>query len=90
MSESDAAYLVCLPVKGGGSLIIPGSTKTRCGDCGERVWISPASLRLSKKRHLKIVCMPCADVRAEKDDNLQIQPPTEEQRQEIRDMIERG
>jgi len=90
MSEPDDSYLICLPVKGHSAMIVPGSTKTRCHDCGARVWISPASLKLAKQRKLKAVCTDCTDKRAEKSDDLQIQPPTEEQRQEIRDMIDRG
>jgi hypothetical protein len=88
--EEGGAFLLCMRVVGSPKILVPGSTKTRCTDCGEPVWVSPASLKLSKKRKLKTVCMQCADERAAKDDDLHIQAPTEEQRQEIRDFIERG
>jgi hypothetical protein len=71
-------------------LIVPGSTKNQCSACGRAVWVSRASLALSKEKNLQIICMPCAEERAAKDDDVRVQPPTKEQRDEIKDMIERG
>ena len=89
MSTPDEAFLVCLPVTVT-TLIVPGSTKTDCTDCGQRVWVSAASLALGKEQGAKIICMDCANKRAAKDEDVEIQPPTEEQLREIRDAIERG
>ncbi len=89
MSKDDDSYLVCLRVKDA-NVVVPGSTKNTCSDCGERVWVSAASLALSKQRNLRIVCMACAEKRAAADDDVQIQQPTAEQLKEIRDTIERG
>jgi hypothetical protein len=89
MSSPDEAFLVCLPVTVT-TLIVPGSTKTDCTDCGQRVWVSAASLALSREKGAKIICMACADKRAAKDDDVQVQPPSADQLREIRDAIERG
>ncbi len=86
---ADDAYLVCMPVEVM-TVAVPGSTKKRCSACARAVWVSPASLALSKKRHLPLLCLPCAGERAAKDEEVSVQPLTEEQRQEIRDAIERG
>jgi hypothetical protein len=83
------AYLVCMPVDKM-SVVVPGSTKKRCSGCGRAVWVSPASLSLSKKKHLPLLCLPCAAERAAKEEDVKVQPLTEEQRKEIRDAIERG
>jgi hypothetical protein len=87
--SDDDAYLVCLRVTDA-AVVVPGSTKNTCSACGERVWVSAASLALSKERKLRILCMDCADKKAAEDDDVQVQPPTEEQLKEIRDTIERG
>jgi hypothetical protein len=54
------------------------------------VWVSPASLALSKQKHLPLLCLTCAAEQAAKDDDVTVQPLTEEQQKEIRDAIERG
>jgi hypothetical protein len=85
----DDAYLVCLRVADL-TVAVPGSTKKKCSACASAVWVSPASLALCKKRHLPILCMQCAEKQAAKDEDVVVQPLTEEQKQEIRDAIERG
>jgi hypothetical protein len=85
----DHAYLMCMPVKQM-KVVVPGSTKKRCSGCGQAVWVSPASLVLSKKKHLPLLCLPCAEERIAKEEDVNVQPLTEEQRREIRDAIERG
>jgi hypothetical protein len=89
MSTPEESFLVCLPVTVT-TLIVPGSTKTDCTDCGQRVWVSAASLALSKAQGARIICMDCANKRAATDEEVEVQPPTEEQLREIRDAIERG
>jgi hypothetical protein len=88
MSDEEDTFLVCLPVSAA-AVVVPGSTKTRCSECQQPVWISAASKALSETRGLRILCMPCAEKRAA-DDEVVIEPPTEEQQKEIRDSIERG
>jgi hypothetical protein len=89
MAEDDS-YLMCMRVADL-TVAVPGSTKKRCSACARPVWVSPASLDLSRKRHIPLLCIPCAEERAAKDeDGMVIQPLTEEQIKEIRDAIERG
>jgi hypothetical protein len=83
MAKSDDSYLVCLRVTTT-SHVVPGSMKKRCSDCDHRVWVSPASWKVSLRKKLAILCMQCAKKRAAKDDDLEIQFPTKEQRAEIR------
>ena len=85
----DDAYLVCLRVEDL-AVAVPGSTKKRCSVCGKQVWASRASLKLGKEKHAALLCMPCAVEKAATDDEVVVQPPTEEQFKEIRDAIERG
>jgi len=42
--------------------IVPGSEKVKCSQCGDVVWLSPASLAHLKARpQTKVVCFdPCA------------------------------
>jgi hypothetical protein len=88
MAEDDA-YLVCMRVADL-KVPVPGSTKRKCSACTAPVWVSPASLTLSKQKHLPLLCLACASEQAAKDDDVTVQPLTEEQRKEIRDAIERG
>ena len=85
----DDAYLVCLRVEDL-PVAVPGSTKKRCSVCGQPVWVSAASLKLGKQKHAALLCMPCAVEKAATDDEVVVQPPTEEQIKEIKDAIERG
>jgi hypothetical protein len=86
---ADDAYLVCMPVEAM-TVAVPGSTKKRCSACARAVWVSPASLALSKKKHLPLLCLLCASERMAKDEDVSVQPLTEEQKKEVRDAIERG
>ena len=88
MADSDA-YLMCLPVKGH-TVVVPGSTKEKCSACQTPVWVSRASLALRKQHNLRILCMKCAEERAEKDPDVRVQAPTPEQFKEIQDLIDRG
>jgi hypothetical protein len=89
MAEDDS-YLVCLRVEDL-KVAVPGSTKKRCSACGRQVWVSPASLDLSRTKRVPLLCMPCAEERAANDEEgVVIQPLTAEQIKEIRDAIERG
>jgi hypothetical protein len=88
MAEDDA-YLVCMRVAHL-RVPVPGSSKKKCSACAEPVWVSPASLALSRKKHLPLLCLLCASEQAAKDDDVTVQPLTEEQKKEIRDAIERG
>ncbi len=92
--SDDDAYLVCLRV-GTSDLIVPGSMRKTCSVCSHRVWVSPASWEMCRKKKLPILCMQCAEERAATDDDARIQAPTPEQLKELRDtlrkdFIERG
>jgi hypothetical protein len=81
--KPDESFLVCLPVAGTFG-VVPGSLKKRCSACNCQIYVSPASWTLTQSRKLHLLCMNCARKRAAADDDLHIEIPTEEQRQELR------
>jgi hypothetical protein len=85
MADSDA-YLVCLRVADA-PVVVSGSTKHKCLDCGHWVWASPASLTIARAKAMAVLCMACAEKRAETDDDVEVQQPTAEQLKEMRDTI---
>jgi predicted RNA-binding Zn-ribbon protein involved in translation (DUF1610 family) len=87
--SGDEAVLVCLRVIDA-RVVIPGSTKDTCTDCGEKIWVSAASRKLAVEKQARFLCMACANARAEKDKEVTVEPITEEQWKEFRDAIERG
>src|SRR5438105_2040579 len=82
--ETEESFLVCLPVAGAPRhAIVPTSRKERCRDCNCQVFVSPTSWELKQTRKLVIICIPCARKRAADDDELEIESPTPEQREEL-------
>ncbi len=60
---------------------VPGCSKVPCSDCGQPVWISPATLaHMADKKH-RICCAEC--VANHPDPDMQVMPPSEGQIAEI-------
>jgi hypothetical protein len=86
MAADETSYLVCLRVSEA-PIVVPGSTKHRCADCNAWVWASPASLAVARQKTMAVLCMACAGKRAETDNDMEVQQPTAQQLQEMRDTI---
>ena len=60
---------------------VPGSARVPCGDCGQPVWISPATAaHMVGKKH-RVCCAEC--VANHPDPDVHLMPPTEGQIAEI-------
>ena len=55
-----------------------GSTRKPCADCGQPVWISPATLAHVVDKPHTICCAECV-AKKQGDDDIQLIPPTESQ-----------
>jgi hypothetical protein len=87
--ERPETCLVCIPVALADSTIVAGSTKHPCAECGQKVWVSPASMKLAKEKKAVYLCIPCAQKMMEDDDEAEIATPSKEQIKELRDTLRR-
>lgn len=63
---------------------VPESTREHCVECGHGVWVSPATRLAVHNHRVFFVCLPCAPTLADDGIELQVQPPTPEQLDELR------
>lgn len=62
------------------TVIVPGSVKRTCSQCGKGVWLAPSGVKRMERSPCKIVCLDCIGL-----DFLlgQVEPITDEQLAEI-------
>lgn len=60
------------------------STREKCSECGDLVWVTPATLQLSKRKGYRIVCVKCL-VKIAPDGETAVEPLTDDQKREIED-----
>lgn len=77
---SDETMIVCAPISWEA---VPGSTVAECGECGQKVWLSPSGVKILGEQVAAPVCVPCGMELMRGDDNVVIQPPTPEQVTEV-------
>jgi len=58
---------------------VAGSTRKPCAECGQPVWISPATLAHVVEKPHKICCAECVVAKQGDDDDIQLIPPTDAQ-----------
>jgi hypothetical protein len=73
-------FLVCGDPAGAS---VPGSVIDRCSRCNALITISPSGQRMLDERHLKPLCIPCAQTTGEGLLPGRVQPPTPEQIAEL-------
>ncbi len=79
--EDDEIVVLCFKVLVMPRPHVPGCSRVPCGDCGQPVWLSPATAEfVADKRH-RISCAECV---AKRDDpDLQVMAPSAAQIAEI-------
>lgn len=62
---------------------VPGSVMGRCVRCNALIAIAPSGQRMLDERHLKPLCIPCAQTTGEGLLPGRVEPPTPEQIAEL-------
>jgi hypothetical protein len=79
--EDDEFVVLCFKVLMFPKALVPGCSKRPCSDCGQMVWISPATqAHMADKPH-RVCCAEC--VAKDSDEDIQVMPPSEGQIAEI-------
>ena len=81
LGEDDEYVVLCFKVLMFPKPLVPGCSKVPCSDCGQMVWISPATqAHMADKPH-RVCCAEC--VAKDSDDDIQVMPPSDGQIAEI-------
>ena len=80
-SEDDEIVVLCFKVLGMPVSPVPGCTKPACSECGQPVWLSPATAAHVADKPHRICCAEC--VAKEADPDTQVMAPTPAQIEEI-------
>lgn len=78
--------IIAMPT-GAGTYVVPGSGTSTCSDCGKKVSIAPATVKLMGAAHevdYCIKCLKCARETIGNDPNPTFMPPTPAQVAEVR------
>jgi len=76
--KDDETVVLCFKVLMNPVPLVSGSTRKPCAECGQPVWISPATLAHVADKPHKICCAECVAAK-QGDDDIQIIPPTDAQ-----------
>ena len=79
--EEDELVVLCFKVLTLPVPMVPGCSKVPCVECGQMVWISPATLAHVADKPHKISCAEC--VSKNPDPDMQVMPPSLAQIAEI-------
>jgi hypothetical protein len=85
----DILAVACVRVRDT-DLVVPGSLVKTCSQCEAAIWVSPATREHIKDKAHRFVCMECMIELADKDNDPQVTPVTDEQLAEIRMTMEAG
>lgn len=81
--------LICKPISRPGYVVL-GSMPSKCGQCGQPIWVSPSSmLLLHDNPDTKLRCLPCTLAHMETHPGT-IAPLTPSQREEIEEYTRGG
>lgn len=87
--DDDKRLLVCAPV-GGASQFLPNTDVIQCSKCGQGMWIAPSGKKvMAEDPEMKAICLDCALPHLLENPDAKVQPITEEQVQEILDLIKK-
>ena len=76
--EDEELVVLCFKVLMNPNPPVAGSIRKPCADCGQPVWISPATLAHVAARPHKICCAECV-ANKQGDDDIELIPPTDAQ-----------
>ena len=81
--EDEELVVLCFKVLMNPMPPVLGSTRKPCAECGQAVWISPATLAHVADKPHRICCAECVAAKQEGDDDITLVPPTEAQIEEM-------
>ena len=62
-----------------------GCVKMTCTDCDVMIWVSPSSLIIMHDEDVELVCMACAGAKKHDAGGINLRPPTDGQKEEIKE-----
>lgn len=88
---SDELTILCFRTGRPDFILVDGATKSRCGQCGHDVWISPSSLRMMSQAapcNALIACeVCCRETMKTSSERVEILPLNSDQVMEIKDTL---
>jgi hypothetical protein len=79
--EDEEVVVLCFKVLTMPRPAVPGCSKVPCSECGQMVWISPATTAHMADKPHRICCAEC--VASNPDPDMQVMPPSDGQIAEI-------